>query len=213
MGKIIANLNSKGGVGKTTNTLHCAQALGSTGARVALVDADGQGSAMLWAQKGQLAPSIQAIALSQTEFSEELARISGQFDWVVVDGEPRASSEATLATIDAADLILVPCPAAPMDIWSAAALITEIQTRRPDRPFLVVPTMMSRTRMCQEAVEAMQDIWPVTRTHIGRRSAYPSAAAVGRTVWELPERESLAARAEMSALMVEVITWMAGRSE
>lgn len=39
---IIVNLNRKGGVGKTTNTIHIAAVLASKGAKVLLVDADSQ---------------------------------------------------------------------------------------------------------------------------------------------------------------------------
>lgn len=39
---IIVNLNRKGGVGKTTNTIHIASVLASKGAKVLLVDADNQ---------------------------------------------------------------------------------------------------------------------------------------------------------------------------
>ena len=44
---VIALLNQKGGVGKTTLSLHLAAALSASG-KVLLVDADPQGSALDW---------------------------------------------------------------------------------------------------------------------------------------------------------------------
>ena len=44
MGKIIAVVNQKGGVGKTTTTVNLASAVGALGRRVLLVDTDPQGS-------------------------------------------------------------------------------------------------------------------------------------------------------------------------
>jgi chromosome partitioning protein len=45
---IVALLNQKGGVGKTTLALHLAGAWGRQGERVTLIDADPQGSALYW---------------------------------------------------------------------------------------------------------------------------------------------------------------------
>ncbi|MFL1887601.1 AAA family ATPase, partial [Klebsiella pneumoniae] len=46
---IISVLNQKGGVGKTTLSVNIAARLAADGARVLLLDADPQGSALDWA--------------------------------------------------------------------------------------------------------------------------------------------------------------------
>ncbi len=48
---IVALLNQKGGVGKTTLSLHLAGELAAHGARVMLIDADPQGSSLDWAEQ------------------------------------------------------------------------------------------------------------------------------------------------------------------
>ena len=51
---IVALLNHKGGVGKTTLALHLAGEWARKGCTVTLIDADPQGSALDWAVSGSI---------------------------------------------------------------------------------------------------------------------------------------------------------------
>ncbi len=69
MGKVIAIVNQKGGVGKTTTSVSLSAALAILGKRVLLVDSDPQGNATsgLGVEKKSLSSSIYDIIINQAE--------------------------------------------------------------------------------------------------------------------------------------------------
>ena len=74
MGKVLAFTNSKGGVGKSTLSVHLVVHLLEQGRSVALVDADVQGSSSKWIQEA--APQIDQFRLqTPDEMLEQIPSI------------------------------------------------------------------------------------------------------------------------------------------
>ena len=77
-------LNQKGGVGKTTLS-------------ILLVDADPQGSALDWQEQRAADGAFPVIGLAKTRLHREIPVIGRHYDWVVIDGPPRANDLAKSA--------------------------------------------------------------------------------------------------------------------
>lgn len=206
---IIALLNQKGGVGKTTLALHLAGAWARNGKRVVVVDADPQGSALDWSQqrsKEALPRLFGVLGLARDTLHREAPEIARDADHVVIDGPPRVASLMRSALL-AADLVLIPAQPSPFDGWASGEILRLLQEARLFRPQLVARFVLNRcgtrTIIARETAEALAEHDPpVLATRVGQRVVFADAARAGRLVCEVPQGK-LAAR-EIATLAAEI---------
>ncbi len=187
---IVALLNQKGGVGKTTLAVHLAEAFSRLGKKVLLVDADPQGSALDWAEnRPDVQPRFPVIGLPKPTLHRELPALATSHDFVVIDGPPRVN-ELARAAILASDLVLIPVQPSPFDVWAAQEIVTLLQEARVFKENIksafVVNRKIVNTAIGRDVVDALSSYpVPVLRTSIGQRVAFAESAAQGLTVFQL----------------------------
>ena len=200
---IIAFLNQKGGVGKTTLAIHTAAAFAIAGRNVVLVDADPQGSALDWLEARQrrlegaavggrpadeTEPLFGVIGMPRAVIHKQLPRIAAGCDMVVIDGPP-STTDISRSAMFAADLVLIPVQPSPYDVWAAQDLVDLIEETRVYREDIEVRFVISRrivnTAIGRDVTAALAQ-WPipVLPAHVSQRVAFAETAATGSTVLE-----------------------------
>jgi chromosome partitioning protein len=205
---IVALLNQKGGVGKTTIALHLAGQWARKG-RTLLIDADPQGSALDWSQQRsheQLPRLFGVVGLARDTLHREAPELARDVDHVVIDGPPRVAGLLRSALL-AADLVIIPVQPSPLDGWASAEMLALLAEARVYRPELVARFVLNRcsprtviARDTGAALAAHEP--PLLATRVGQRVVYAGAAQTGRLAFELtPEGH---AAIEIAALADEI---------
>ncbi|WP_367715085.1 ParA family partition ATPase [Nitratireductor sp. GISD-1A_MAKvit] len=206
---IVALLNQKGGVGKTTLALHLAGEWAGRGKRVTLIDADPQGSALDWSERRGhegLPRTFGIVGLARDTLHREAPELARDADTIVIDGPPRVAGLMRSALL-AADLVLIPVQPSPFDGWASAEMLALLQEARFYRPELTARFVLNRcgarTVIARETAETLADHDPpLLAATVGQRVVFADAAQSGRIASEI-DGDSLAAR-EVTALADEI---------
>lgn len=205
---IIALLNQKGGVGKTTLAVHVSTAWAQQGNKVLLVDADPQGSALDWSASRETDSLVPVVGLPTKNLHREIQAHIPNYHHIVIDGPPRVN-ELARAAIIAADLVLIPVQPSPYDVWAAKEivdLITEARIYKEKlKSVFVINRKIVNTAIGRDVAEALEGYdLPVLAAAICQRVAFAESAARGSTVLE-EEPRSVASQ-EITNVLAEIMT-------
>ncbi len=218
-GKIIAFVNQKGGVGKSTLTTNIAAVL-SEKYKVLLLDTDSQGSSEDWgiARINKLETDNKLRVFSKqyrgikkaTEVSMDLEEIAASYDIVVVD-TPGRNELVSLGVIAAANLVIIPLTPGNFSFWSSEItreLIQKVAVARPDNfaARLLLNMRDGRKKISKEAEKLLQELEiPVMNTSTGHRNIFESSSE-GLSVLELSAKtdSDKQAQREIEQLISEI---------
>lgn len=129
MGYIVAFLSQKGGVGKSTlaRALACEASKGGLSVKVADLDTQ-QGTATNWHRQREANGYDRIGSVETFGKAKDALKSADDFDMLILDGAPRASS-ATTDIAKVADLIILPSGASRDDLMPTVLLAHELSKK------------------------------------------------------------------------------------
>ena len=195
---VIAVLNQKGGVGKSTLATNLAAAAHLAGKRTLVLDLDRQGSAFDWYSERKEGSPLDGLGVARADKALSLPKfreLTRGYDVVVCDGPPRLS-DITRAAAVAADVVLVPLRAGGFDWWAASETLDLLDSADAVRFELGQPVVRrvfvlnaaaGNARITQHALEAIAGVGELAPSAIGNRVAFAEAAMRGESVLPLEQ--------------------------
>ena len=201
---IISVAPIKGGVGKSTVSVHLAAWLAEKGLSTMLLDCDPQESSSRWVEAACPTVRIENVTEADVLF-ECLPKLAAEVDVVVADG-PGNNSEISRALLSWADLALLPCKAGQLELDSLAQtvrVLRQVQALRKGPPDAVVilNQVQERYLLTQTMREHLNGLGvAIAPNALAFRQIYADAPGQGKVVWQMEESEPRAARVASAEL-------------
>lgn len=200
--RIIAICHPKGGVGKTTTTMILAAALAERSYQILVVDCDAQATASAWANAAPEGPPFPAAVVNLSAYvgkvHREIQKKLGNYDFIIVDCPPGLDSLSPQSAILVADLVIVPLPPSPADLWAARGIKLLIERGTEFNTSLkaaILANRVVRTSLSNAIMRELVEFGiPLMSSRLTNRTAYQEAVVSGVSVSALGRDAKMAAK-------------------
>jgi chromosome partitioning protein len=180
---VLALVTQKGGSGKSTLAVGLAVAAMRDGERVALVEADPQGTIASWHERRTNPyPRVERVT-EPADIDAVMARLAAEGIWLAIVDTAATTNALAMRAIAKADLCLIPARPSPADI--EAAIPTLLAIRRQKRRFaFVLNQTPPRGIRLSEAATSLNALGVLALPFIGQRNDHQDALGTGLAVTE-----------------------------
>lgn len=204
--------HEKGGCTKSTKVTNLAAWFADKGKRVAVLDADPQGTLVNWCARRKGSGMAEIYCVHQTgDILRKAQQLEGEYSVVFIDAGGRDSEELRSGML-AANLMIIPVQVGIPDVETMERMVSLIGEARKFNSGLQVVTVLSRvpnTSNKREELDAREVLEEyrgvsVARSVIRERPIYRDAMIDGCGVVEMKGRKVSAAKAEVQLLATEI---------
>lgn len=172
---IYSLLSLKGGVGKTTSTMHLAMCAHEAGRRVTVIDADDERSAYRWAGFAELPFAV--VVAERDRLAQQARALEAAGETVFVDTPPNSREILSRAAFVSSSVV-VPLIPTGLDMDRMMPTLELLRDVEASRGGLDVAILLNRwdgrKRLAQEALEALA-AYPILEAKVRALTRYEQA--------------------------------------
>ena len=189
MGKIITLANQKGGSGKTTLSVNLAVLWSNSQYRVAVIDADSQGSLRYWLEArkkyyGEDNIGIDVYSYESSTIVESVKKIKRKYDIIIIDSPPSITFD-TIQILQSIDRVYVPILPSPIDLMATLPFLSLVKQQRK-KATIVLNRVLPRAKLTEAMILRLRYAGAkIARSRISSKVIFAETYSVGRGVVDI----------------------------
>ncbi len=169
---IVALVNLKGGVGKTTSALYFAAVAEEQGEKPIVLDADNERSALEWAEAGEL--PFEVVGAEKDRLARQARELEREGRTVIIDAPPN-DREVLWASAAVADRVVIPVAPTGVDVNRLRAtleILLDVEATKGNLDTSILLTRWDRRKRLAREAEQLLGRFPLLDARIRSLTRY-----------------------------------------